>query len=202
MVTDRPSRVSVLAARVLRVRWLVRAPVWLYRARLGFVFGSRLLMLEHIGRKTGARRYVVLEVVGRPWPGTYVVAAGFGDRAEWLRNVRACPAVRVCTGARRPAAATARPLNRQEAAAVLAAYAARHPRAWAALRPVFEQTLGARIDSQGTTLPFIALELTASRREPGQMAARRVAHARPQGLPARTTAQLQDALRRGRGRPG
>jgi hypothetical protein len=41
------SPVAAWAARLLRVRWIVRAPVWLYRARLGFVFGSRLLMLEH-----------------------------------------------------------------------------------------------------------------------------------------------------------
>jgi hypothetical protein len=59
---------------------LVRAPVGLYRARLGFLLGSRLLMLEHTGRKSGARRYVVLEVVGHPRPRTYVVASGFGGR--------------------------------------------------------------------------------------------------------------------------
>jgi hypothetical protein len=29
------------AARLLRTRWIVRAPAWLYRARLGIVFGSR-----------------------------------------------------------------------------------------------------------------------------------------------------------------
>jgi deazaflavin-dependent oxidoreductase (nitroreductase family) len=147
------------AARLLRTRWIVRAPVWLYRARLGFVFGSRLLMLEHTGRKTGIRRHVVLEVVDHPDPGTYIVAAGFGDRAQWLRNVRASPRVRVYAGSRRPAPATARQLTPQEAAAALTAYARRHPRAWAALRPVFETTLGARIDSGGTSLPMIALEL-------------------------------------------
>ena len=66
------------AAGLLRVRWLARAPIGLYRARLGFLLGSRLLMLEHLGRKSGARRYVVLEVVARPRPGTYVVASAFG----------------------------------------------------------------------------------------------------------------------------
>jgi hypothetical protein len=54
------------AAGLLRVRWLVRAPIGLYRARVGFLFGSRLLMLEHLGRKSGARHYVVLEVVAHP----------------------------------------------------------------------------------------------------------------------------------------
>ena len=157
------SRAPALAARLLRTRWIVRAPVWLYRARLGFVFGSRLLMLEHTGRKSGIRRYVVLEAVDHPDPHTYIVAAGFGDRAQWLRNVRASPRVRVYTGYRRPVPAIARPLTSEETAAALTAYARSHPRAWAALKPVFEATLGARIDSDGTSLPMIALDLAGSR---------------------------------------
>jgi deazaflavin-dependent oxidoreductase (nitroreductase family) len=160
------SRAAALAARLLRTRWVVRAPVWLYRARLGLVFGSRLLMLEHTGRKSGVPRYVVLEAVDHPHPRTYVVAAGFGDRAQWLRNVRASPRVRVYTGSRRPVAATARPLTSEETAAALTAYARAHPRAWAALKPVFEATLGARIGSDGTSLPMIALDLGG--RPPGR----------------------------------
>ena len=158
------------AARLLRVRWIVRAPAWLYRARLGFVFGSRLLMLEHTGRKTGVRRYVVLEAVDHPDPGTYVVAAGFGDRAQWLRNVRVSPRVRVYTGFRCQVPAMARPMTSEETAAALTAYARRHPRSWAALKPVFETTLGARIDSDGTSLPLIALDLVGQRPagHPGQ----------------------------------
>jgi deazaflavin-dependent oxidoreductase (nitroreductase family) len=146
------------------VRWIVRAPVWLYRVRLGFLLGSRLLMIEHTGRRTGARRYVILEAVDRPGPRTYIVAAGFGERAQWLRNVRANPAVRVYTGGRRPAPAIARLLDHEESAAALTAYARSHPRAWAALRPVFETTLGARIGSDGTSLPMIALDLTSTSR--------------------------------------
>jgi len=154
---------AALAARLLRVRWIVRTPILLHRARLGFVFGSRLLMLEHAGRKTGTRRYVVLEAVDHPDPGRYIVAAGFGDRAQWLRNVRATPRVRVYAGSRRPVPAIARPLTSEEATAALTAYARAHPRAWAALRPVFENTLGARIDSDGTNLPMIALDLAGAR---------------------------------------
>ena len=147
------------AAGLLRVRWLARAPIGLYRARLGFLLGSRLLMLEHVGRKSGVRRYVVLEVVARPRPGTYVVASGFGARSQWFRNVRANPHVRVYAGGCRPASATARLLTRDETAAALAAYAAGHPRAWAALKQVFESTLGARISDQEPSLPMIAFEL-------------------------------------------
>lgn len=157
------SPVTAWTARLLRTRWIVRVPVWLYRARLGFVFGSRLLMLEHTGRTTGARRFAVLEVVARPRPDTFVIASGFGARAQWFRNVRANAKVRVYLGARRPASATARLLTSEETSAALTAYAARHPRAWATLKPVFEATLGARIDSQGTSLPMIALDLASSR---------------------------------------
>ena len=147
------------AAGLLRARWLARAPIWLYRARLGFLLGSRLLMVEHLGRKSGARRYVVLEVVTHPRPGTYVVASGFGTRAQWFRNVRANPHVRVYSGGSRPAPATARLLTSDETAAALAAYAATHPRAWAALKPVFETTLGARISDQETSLPMVAFQV-------------------------------------------
>ena len=125
----------------------------------GVLLGSRLLMLEHLGRKSGARRFVVLEVVARPRPGTYVVASGFGARAQWFRNVRANPHVRIYAGGRRPAPATARLLTSDETAPALAAYAAGHPRAWAALKPVFETTLGARISDQETSLPMIAFEV-------------------------------------------
>jgi hypothetical protein len=55
-----------LGAKGLQTRWLVRSPIWAYRAGLGLVFGSRLLMLEHRGRVSGLSRYVVLEVVDHP----------------------------------------------------------------------------------------------------------------------------------------
>jgi hypothetical protein len=54
-------------ARLLRSRRLVRAPIWLYRIRAGGLLGTRMMMLEHIGRTSGERRYVVLEeTLGRP----------------------------------------------------------------------------------------------------------------------------------------
>lgn len=152
-------RIAASAAGLLRVRWIVRAPIWLFRARLGFLFGSRLLLLEHIGRSSGARRYVVLEVVARPRSGTYVVASGFGAHAQWYRNISVHPNVRITVGSRRPRVAVARRLDPDEAAAALTAYAAAHPRAWRGLRPVFEQTLGASIDEHGTSLPLVSLTI-------------------------------------------
>jgi len=146
---------------VLRNRRLMRLPIWLYRGRLGFLFGRRMLLLEHVGRRTGARRHVVLEVVGHPGPDTYVVASGFGRRAQWFRNLAVEPRARVWVGGHGPRSAVARELSTEEADRVLAAYLARHRRAWDALKPVLENTLGSGIDEQGTQLPMLELRLTA-----------------------------------------
>lgn len=146
-------------AALLRMRWFVRAPIWLYRARLGFVCGSRLLMLEHVGRVSRLKRYVVLEIVDRPTPRSYVVVSGFGERAQWFRNVQAIAEVRISVGSHRPAAATARRLDVAASAASLARYAHGHPRSWAKLRPVLERTLGTSIDEDATELPMIAIDL-------------------------------------------
>lgn len=146
---------------MLRVRWFVRAPIWLYRARLGVIFGHRLLMLEHVGRNTGQRRFVVLEVVDHPAPGRYVVVSGFGVRAQWFRNVEVNPHVRVYLVSRAPATATARRLDAAAASAALGRYAHAHPRAWAKLRPVLEDTLGTSVDEHSTELPMIALDVVA-----------------------------------------
>jgi deazaflavin-dependent oxidoreductase (nitroreductase family) len=137
----------------------MRAPIWIYRARAGALFGSRLLMLEHIGRKSGVRRYVVLEVVDHPTPDSYVVASGFGTKAQWFRNIKANPRVRVYAGSRAPVAATARILTREEADRALGAYIAAHPQAWEQFRPVLERTLGSPITHTDTPLPIVELRL-------------------------------------------
>ena len=154
------SNTSLLArtgARVLRSRRLMRAPVRIYQARAGALFGSRILMLEHIGRKSGASRYAVLEVVDHSTADVYVVASGFGRKAQWFRNIEANPRVRVYVGSHAPRRATARVLDKAEADRTLAAYRDRHPRAWERFRPVLENTLGAPITDTDSPLPIVEL---------------------------------------------
>ncbi len=150
---------TIVVEAALHWRPLMRAPIAAYRAGLGFVFGSRMLMLEHIGRRTGATRYVVLEVVDHPAPDTYVVPSGFGERSQWFRNVLANPQVRVSTGRRRSVAATARRLSTAEADAVLRRYIDAHPHAWASLGSVLDRTLGSRAAPPNTALPMVELSL-------------------------------------------
>ncbi|HTX95296.1 MAG TPA: nitroreductase family deazaflavin-dependent oxidoreductase [Mycobacterium sp.] len=154
-----PSLFARIGARLLRSRRLMRAPVWLYKARAGALFGSRFLMLEHIGRKSGARRYAMLEIVDHSTPDSYVVASGFGRKAQWFRNIQANSQVRVYAGSHAPRGAAARVLDQDEADRTLAAYRSRHPRAWQRMRPVLEQTLGVPISDTATPLPLVELRL-------------------------------------------
>lgn len=150
--TDLTARIG---AKALTTRWFVRAPIRIYRAGLGFVFGSRLLMLQHTGRKSGTSRYVALEVVEHPSTGEYVVVSGFGLKAQWYRNIQADPRVRVSTGLRRNAPATATPMTESESTAALDHYAQQHPKAWEKLRATIEHAVGRPVD----TLPMVRLRL-------------------------------------------
>lgn len=133
---------SDLAATALRTRWFVRAPIWLFRARLGFLLGARMLMLEHTGRSSGRTRQVVLEVVAHPRRNVFVVVSGFGDRAQWYRNIRVTPAVHVSSGFRRHVPARATALDAEESAILLREYAVVHPASWKFLRGAIEKATG------------------------------------------------------------
>lgn len=148
-----------LGARLLRNRRLVRIPIWLYQARAGALMGSRMLMLEHIGRTSGQRRYAVLEVVDHPSAKTYVVASGFGTKAQWFRNICANPNVRVQIGSRPLATGIARVLDQQAADQALDTYRTRHPKQWEQFRQVVEKTLGQSIGDRDIPLPMVELRL-------------------------------------------
>lgn len=113
-------------------RLLARSPIPLYRAGLGFLFGRRLAMLEHVGRVSGQRRYVVLEVLQRD-PDGLVVVSGYGRGSQWYRNVLAHPGVRVWTGFRRGVRARADVVPADEVPSRLEEYRRGHPRAAKAL---------------------------------------------------------------------
>lgn len=150
-------RLAGAAGSLLRNRWVVRAPIGVYRAGLGMVFGRRLLMLEHRGRRTGLKRYVVLEVVDRPATDRYVIVSGFGPASQWYRNVLADPDVRISIGMQRMVPATARAMTVDESDRALQRYQRNHPWAWQALAPVLRSVLG----SDDLHLPMV--ELTVRR---------------------------------------
>lgn len=144
-----------VAARLLQTRWLVRAPIWLYRRGLGRLVGTRILMLEHTGRLSGLPRYVCLEVVERPAPDAIVIVSGFGSRSQWYQNLRAQPECKVSIGRRQAVPATARMMSDEKARAALGRYQSVHPKAWKRLRGAIEKVDGHAVDG----LPMVELTL-------------------------------------------
>lgn len=108
-------------------RLLFRAPVALFRARLGFFLGKRFVMIEHTGRKTGKTRRTVLEVVAVHRNAVYVAAA-WGAKAQWLKNIEANPSIVFYLGSKRYET-TAEMVSDDEALEVMGEYARAHPRA-------------------------------------------------------------------------
>lgn len=114
----------------------MRAPIGMYRAGFGLLVGSRLVMLEHVGRLSGAARYVVLEVVSRPCATSVVVASALGHEAQWYQNLVAEPKCYVSIGFRRGAAAQATILDSESAARFLADYRLKYPALWKRLNTI------------------------------------------------------------------
>ena len=155
------TRLAALGGRALRTRPLVRAPLWLYRYGLGGLLGQRFVMLEHTGRRSGRQRRVVLEVLEvleHPEPTRYLVLSGFGEHAQWYRNVLADPQVRISVGRLRSEPATAWPLDESGAADAVRRYADLHPRAYRMLASTLEQTLG----RDPASAPVVELEVATA----------------------------------------
>lgn len=109
------------------LRWALRAPILLYRLRLGWLLTAHFLLLVTTGRKSGQPRYAVVEVVRRDKAsGIYIIASGWGRRADWYQNLLKTPRVRVEVGLRR-FEAEALPLSEEEARREVEAYARRFP---------------------------------------------------------------------------
>jgi deazaflavin-dependent oxidoreductase (nitroreductase family) len=144
------------------LRVLLRAPIGLYRVGLGFLLGKRVLMLEHLGRKSGKTRRTLLEVVLNEDDAVYV-GAGWGTSAQWLRNIQADPSVVVYLGAKRYET-RAVIVDREEARRVMDAYAGAHPRALPILASRMlddpSGTLAAQAQRLADTIPMVRLSKT------------------------------------------
>lgn len=105
---------------------LFRAPVYLYHVGLGGLFGKRVMLLTHVGRRSGLRRETVLEVVQyRPHGPEVVVANGFGPNCDWVLNIEAKGGEEVTVGSKHFAAAH-RFLEEEEAVEVIEDYERRN----------------------------------------------------------------------------
>ncbi len=141
-------------------RFMFRAPILLYRLKLGWLLGKRFLRITQIGRKTGLARDVVVEVVDhRPEHNVFVVAAAWGERSDWYRNIMQTPEVMVQVGNKRWPGIAHR-LQEPEARAALAEYARKHATAFRSLSKLlgFESTdIETSLNDMAREMPMIAL---------------------------------------------
>lgn len=143
------------------IRFLFRLPVWLYRLGLGWLLGERFLLINHVGRKSRKPYQTVVEVARRDADaGLYVVASGYGARADWYRNLRHSPETTIQVGRRR-LDARAELLSPRESGEEMVAYARRPPAAARNLTKMMgyeieESVIGYRHLGQ-TQIPFVAL---------------------------------------------
>lgn len=149
------------------LRLVFRVPRVLFALRLGGIFGGHLVLVEHVGRRTGRRYRTPLEVVDRDTSGALTVASAFGGRSDWYRNLVAQPQIHIILG-RRPIPATAEPLSVPEGSAAMLAYARRHR--WLARRVL--ALMGYHVDGSdagflevGRRLRFVRLIPTGTRAE-------------------------------------
>jgi deazaflavin-dependent oxidoreductase (nitroreductase family) len=140
-------------------RLLYRIPIYAYRLGIGWVFGDRLMLLNHVGRISGKPRQTVLEVVAHNRADdSFVVASGWGPTAAWYRNVVNTPDVSIQVG-RHTIPVTAVPLPENEGADIFAEYAAQHPTIAKYLLP---RLMGFAVDGSmadfravGQRMPFV-----------------------------------------------
>lgn len=150
-------------------RWLIplfRAPVVLFRLRLGWLFGTRLLLLSHVGRHSGRVRTTVLEVVAHhDDPPVWYVAAAWGDRSDWFRNLIRNPVAEISVGRNRRAV-VARVVEPDQAARIHFRYIQEHPAAARIVgRMLGVDLLRSDPTSLAQRIPLVALAGTRARED-------------------------------------
>jgi len=148
----------------------MRLPRPLYRRHLGWLLGHSFLLIAHEGRTTGARHETV--AMAAAWDRAtheVVVCSVWGASTEWIRNLRAHPALEIRIG-RDCFVPEQRFLSENEAAAVFTEFRRRHPLrlrcfaavlGWGDLRP--ETAMRSFVRSR----PFVAFRPRGTEAPPG-----------------------------------
>lgn len=106
---------------------IFRIPLPLYQHGLGWVFRHAFLLLNHRGRRSGRVYQTALKVLTYdPTTREAIVFSAWGDETDWMRNIRATPALKV-TIARESYAPAQRFLSEAEAFQVVTGYRRRYP---------------------------------------------------------------------------
>jgi deazaflavin-dependent oxidoreductase (nitroreductase family) len=133
-----------------------RLPIFLYHIKLGWLLGSRFLMLTTIGRKSGNPHRTVIEVVHYDRQnGVYTIASGWGSKSDWYKNLKKNPRVVVDVGLRK-FNAIAQQLESDDAEKLLLSYSQRHPLAF---RELARLMIGSEGENVAETCHTVAQEI-------------------------------------------
>lgn len=99
--TRRKSSPAISAAWKRTVGLAGRGLQALWRLRLGWIAGHALLVVTHVGRRTGKQRRTVLYVQHYDRQTREVTVISVWGDSQWLRNIRSRPAVRIEIGLQR-----------------------------------------------------------------------------------------------------
>jgi deazaflavin-dependent oxidoreductase (nitroreductase family) len=104
-----------------------RLPLVLYRRGWGWLLGGTFMLLVHAGRKTGQPHLMTAMVMAYdPTTREVIIFSGWGPNSDWVRNIRAGPALRVEVG-RESYTPQHRFLSEDESVAVVRGFLRRHP---------------------------------------------------------------------------
>jgi deazaflavin-dependent oxidoreductase (nitroreductase family) len=108
-------------------KWLFKMPILQYKLGMGWMIGRHILLLTTTGRKSGEPRHTPLEYLYDRESDAYRIAAGWGSKTDWYRNLRKNPNVSVQVGMRK-FNAIAEPASDEEVAKYMMLVSGRHPR--------------------------------------------------------------------------
>ena len=108
-------------------KWIFKLPILQYKLGMGWMIGRYILLLTTRGRRSGKPRHTPLEYIYDGENDCYRVAAGWGGRTDWYRNVLKYPKVKVQVG-RRKFDAIAEKASEEEVATYMMHVSQRHPR--------------------------------------------------------------------------
>jgi deazaflavin-dependent oxidoreductase (nitroreductase family) len=106
----------------------MRMPLPLYHRGWGWLLNHQFLLITHQGRNTGKRRETVaMALLYNPQTREAVVCSAWGSNTDWIRNIRAHPALQIQIG-REVYVPEQRFLSEDESFAVATEFQRRHPR--------------------------------------------------------------------------
>ena len=122
----------------LKYRFFLRSPYFLYNKLTARIYGKKLIQIRTTGRVSKKERKTLLEVIGTI-NNAPVVIAGFGEKSDWVLNLRKNPQLEVVWTSLNYTS-VAEWLNEEDAIAILSDYKKRNPNLVKLYESLFERS--------------------------------------------------------------